>query len=685
MNPNLYQAGIPPRQINTLNYIGTPLSTTPVVNVARAPTINDGQFPLFTLWRNSNASATFPDHEGDMWFFSYIDASFDPVHNIWVKVANGTNGGLLDIAVPLGSSPVYPSAAGQITYTSTGNTIAITGSTNAINFEVGTGFDDLHVAKLIVGDITKGANYATVTAALAAAVSGDVIYIQQGTYVEDITMKAGVCITSSNGVQSDYRFAQNFPVKLKGKVSASYSGTANIANICLETNGDSCVSVTGAADTRLILNDCFLSVVDNVAALNLQSSGGHDFVLAGCYGTINSATGFFFNSAMETTCTYCYLGNESGTTGTNLFTGGTAIWDYCIVIGKSTFSNAAVLDCDHCELSGTWTFNDTSYFDIDENSFPNGFTLSFHYNSSSTATMRNSTLTNMVTTGTGTFVSENNVYEAGTNSAVSVGAGTTCKVFGGVIDSSNVNTITGAGTLKYGGISFAGTSSGVSVTTMTGAFFPLSNGTSGQLLQSTGANTAPAYTTATYPTTAVANEIFYASATNVIGQITTANNGVLVTNGSGVPSIDTTDFQVLSTGVQMKGNNTNTAPPTGFIGESISSTGSGISLMSTVQINITSINLTAGIWDISAIGNITFSGAASGARFDITTTTGGTGTLGDTAFAIFSNFTAGNLCGTIPVVRAVLSGTTTYYLTTSGAFSGGTGTANGRISATRVG
>lgn len=47
------------------------------------------------------------------------------------------------------------------------------------------------------------------------------------------------------------------------------------------------------------------------------------------------------------------------------------------------------------------------------------------------------------------------------------------------------------------------------------------------------------WTTATYPATTTANTILYSSATNTISEITTANNGVLATSASGVPSVNT--------------------------------------------------------------------------------------------------------------------------------------------------
>jgi len=52
-----------------------------------------------------------------------------------------------------------------------------------------------------------------------------------------------------------------------------------------------------------------------------------------------------------------------------------------------------------------------------------------------------------------------------------------------------------------------------------------------------GASSSPSFSTATYPATASLNGILYASAANTISQIPTNTQGVLTTNGTGVPSI----------------------------------------------------------------------------------------------------------------------------------------------------
>ena len=62
--------------------------------------------------------------------------------------------------------------------------------------------------------------------------------------------------------------------------------------------------------------------------------------------------------------------------------------------------------------------------------------------------------------------------------------------------------------------------------------------TANQVLLSGNAAT-PAWSTATYPATVTVNRLLWASATNVISDLATANSGILVTSGAGVPSIGT--------------------------------------------------------------------------------------------------------------------------------------------------
>jgi len=210
--------------------------------------------------------------------------------------------------------------------------------------------------------------------------------------------------------------------------------------------------------------------------------------------------------------------------------------------------------------------------------------------------------------------------------------------------------------------------------------------TTNTILQSAGLSKLPTFSTATYPATTTANQILYSSSNNTIAGLATANSGVLATNSSGVPSIDTTNFAVLSTGLQLKGNNAATTPPAGFIGESISGSATSVSLSNATPTNITSISLTAGIWDVYGFAYIAPTGVntlqAVAINTNSATISGNQGI--DYSEGNFS-LTGSGYCQTVPRVRATLGSTTTYYLVGQCNFSTGTCAANGRISATRVG
>lgn len=70
------------------------------------------------------------------------------------------------------------------------------------------------------------------------------------------------------------------------------------------------------------------------------------------------------------------------------------------------------------------------------------------------------------------------------------------------------------------------------------ATYPATATGTGTILRADGTNWAA--TTATYPATTTANQILYSSSASVVGEITTAANGVLITSAGSVPSISST-------------------------------------------------------------------------------------------------------------------------------------------------
>lgn len=240
----------------------------------------------------------------------------------------------------------------------------------------------------------------------------------------------------------------------------------------------------------------------------------------------------------------------------------------------------------------------------------------------------------------------------------------------------------------------------------------IKTGTSGKILQGQGVGTAPDYSTATYPSTATStgtilradgtnwsattstypntnavNTLLYASSANVMAALATANSGVLTTDSSGVPSIDTTNFVRQTTGMQVKGNNTNTAPPAGFIGERISSGAVSFGAMTNTTVNnVTSISLTAGIWDITGSVDFSITSAVQSEMVVGISSASATlqGSFGDQKAR--SNATQGGCTPCVANFRVLLSSTTTYYLIGQANFSAGTVSSTGaRLSAVRVG
>lgn len=122
-----------------------------------------------------------------------------------------------------------------------------------------------------------------------------------------------------------------------------------------------------------------------------------------------------------------------------------------------------------------------------------------------------------------------------TGGTVTISGGTT-----GLTTAAATSTmdLTGTLVLANGGTSASLTASngGIFYSTASAGAILSGTATADQILLS-GSSAAPSWSTATYPVTVTANEILYASASNVIGQITTSNNGVLITGTSGIPSL----------------------------------------------------------------------------------------------------------------------------------------------------
>lgn len=131
---------------------------------------------------------------------------------------------------------------------------------------------------------------------------------------------------------------------------------------------------------------------------------------------------------------------------------------------------------------------------------------------------------------------------------------------------------------------------------------------------------------------------------------------------------------------------TNT-PPAGFLGELQTAVGTGVSISNATPTNVCSIALTPGVWDVSGMVAAIPTGNWSTAIIMINSTSASfTGQVnGQNANQDTRGSSNSNVTFTIMPQRITLTANTTYYLVCQINFSTGTATANGKISATRVG
>lgn len=131
--------------------------------------------------------------------------------------------------------------------------------------------------------------------------------------------------------------------------------------------------------------------------------------------------------------------------------------------------------------------------------------------------------------------------------------------------------------------------------------------------------------------------------------------------------------------------------PAGCVGEYISSavaSGSAITLANNTNVDITSIVLTPGAWDVSGIVQFSSLTAGTSQAGSVSTASVTIGAYGDrTVSSTFTNTTVNDVGVSIPSVRILVpvgGGNKTMYLVAIATYTSGTCTGYGRISATRV-
>lgn len=265
--------------------------------------------------------------------------------------------------------------------------------------------------------------FSTIAAALTAAVSGQTIFIRPGSYTENLTLKAGVnlCAFLCDAYTPN--------VTIIGTCTMTASGTVTISGIRLQTNSSFLLAVTGTNPSIVNLVNCYLNCTNNTGITD-TSSGLSSIRLYNCNGNLGTTGITLFVSTSNGTI-YLYECNitNSGNSTTASSKDGNAIYMY--------YTNFEPL------LS--LTSSGAAYL----------FYTSVNMGPLDTAILNN---TGISKTGSVGISVKNSRVGGGSATAITLGSGTTSYLSDSLISSSNASTISGAGTVFTGGLTYSNTS-----------------------------------------------------------------------------------------------------------------------------------------------------------------------------------------------------------------------------------
>ncbi len=406
-----------------INLVGSvvPNATNP------KPLYFDGDAGTFTQsleLQVSSAIAASPADTNDAGICSFDSSSFSVNSNGFVTLLGGSEA--VDSFTTDDALVVLPNAAGNVNVFGLGETSTQGDVANTI------GILSPRTAQFVVDPTLNNGTHQTITAALAAASSGSVIFIRPGTYTENLTLKAGVDLVAYS---SDY---VNGQVEIVGKLTYTVAGTVNLYNLKLTTNSDYFLEITGANNSVMNIRNCYLNVTNNTG-INITCTGAsREIVFDGCYGDITTTLISYFTVA----------GSGAGYLGQGVF----------------------FKDC-HFRNSGNSTTASTVTSNIRVEKcffmFPLSFTAAGLFARFSEFNCNNTSTTALTTATSNLLDIDTCLISSGTASAISIGAGTSVTIYNSDVSSSNTNVITGAGSIDYAGLNFTNTSSNINVTTQT--------------------------------------------------------------------------------------------------------------------------------------------------------------------------------------------------------------------------
>jgi len=273
------------------------------------------------------------------------------------------------------------------------------------------------VAKWVVSaDPTQG-THTTIQSAVNTAVSGDTVFIRDGTYTENVTVTtAGLSICAL--------FGSSIPnVLIIGGFTFSIAGSLHVSDLRIQTNSAPLLTIAGSAASIVFLKRVYLNCTNNTGISFTSSSSSAFLHIDYCLGTI-AATGialFAHSSPGSIKINYSSIDNAGLSTTANTASSGNLFTYYTSLLAPVT-------------TSGTASF------------------VSYHANIDTSAV----NVTTLTIGGSGTNMCDTSYFASGTASTISISTNLTLADC--TVNSSNSTAaITGSGTFNYTPVAFPST------------------------------------------------------------------------------------------------------------------------------------------------------------------------------------------------------------------------------------
>ena len=400
--------------------------------------------------------AVDPDASGNMNLNGLAVANATHAKPAYFKDATAANTVDLDIQVgaAVTGAPGDKNDAGIVSFDDTAFGVDTDGYVTMV------GGKETACSNFIVDPSGTRAEYTTIQAAIDAASAGNIIFVKEGTYTEDLNIDKNL---KFQAFSLKNRNGPNTPI-ITGKMNLNSTTIVEFTGFQFQTNSDNIVDL--GSGNNLTFDNCRIKGESGVTSI--LSSAGSNLYMTNCSSDVD--TGKFLDLQAGTVfIEYCFFENTSSTAST--VSAGSVTMRYSSINTQFVTSGTGSIISFHCEFGTTFTPYQNLTWLTQNSSQPS-------------------------------YLFDSKLY-SGTATAIDIDSGTV-ECYDSVFNSSNANVIDGAGTFKYGGLTFSGSSSNVNTTTQT-----LVEEGPNRIIGGTGYLQVPSGTTAQQPGSPVEGMIRY--------------------------------------------------------------------------------------------------------------------------------------------------------------------------------